>query len=152
MSDSIKVQASTAQLFFNSEEFMRDFVSPVHCAHPFNVMIKELGPRQEVALLTEFVRLTRKSYSHAKLLKLRMINKNSVFTRDDLEKGVNNLQNLMHLLDQSYNKVSEFCNDLPPLFQTPDLSRFVDLLVDYFEPAIGQHKEFTNILEMLLTF
>ena len=42
MSDLIKVQASTAQLFFNSEEFMRDFVSPVHCAHPFNVIIEQL--------------------------------------------------------------------------------------------------------------
>ena len=75
MSDLIKVQASTAHLFFNKsstemEEFMRDFVSPVHDKHPFNVMIKQLGPRPEVTLLTEFVRLTRKSYSHAKLLKL----------------------------------------------------------------------------------
>ena len=156
MSDLINVQASTAHLFFNKsstemEEFMRDFVSPVHCKHAFNVMIKQLGPRRpEVTLLAEFVRLTRRSYSHAKLLKLRMINKDGLFTRDDLERSVNDLQNFMFLLDQSYNKMSEFCDNLPPLFQTPDLSRFVGLLLDYFEPGTGQHKEFTDILDMLL--
>ena len=156
MSDLINVQASTAHLFFNKsstemEEFMRDFVSPVHCKHAFNVMIKQLGPRRpEVTLLAEFVRLTRRSYSHAKLLKLRMINKDGLFTRDDLKRSVNDLQNFMFLLDQSYNKMSEFCDNLPPLFQTPNLSRFVGLLLDYFEPGTGQHKEFTDILDMLL--
>ena len=33
--------------------------------------------------------LTQKSYSHAKLMKLRMINKDKLFTRSDLEKSLN---------------------------------------------------------------
>ena len=150
MSDSIKVQASTAQLFFNSEEFMRNFVSPVHCAHPFNVMIEQLGPRPETTLLIEFVRLTRRAYSHAKMLKIRITNENGLFTFNDLAKSTKNLQDFMFLLDQSYGKVAEFAINLPPLFDNPDFLGFVDLLQDYFEVATGQHRSFTSVLYQLL--
>ena len=150
MSDLIKVQASTAQLFFNSEEFMRDFVSPVHCAHPFNVIIEQLGPRPETTLLIEFVRLTRRAYSHAKMLKIRITNENGLFTFNDLAKSTKNLQDFMFLLDQSYGKVAEFAINLPPLFDNPDFLGFVDLLQDYFEVATGQHRSFTSVLYQLL--
>ena len=95
MGELINVQASTANianLLFDldpstQEKFMRDFVSPVHYKHAFSIIIKQLGhQRPEVALLAEFVELTRRTYSYAKLLKLRVINKDGLFTVDNLKK------------------------------------------------------------------
>ena len=145
MGDLIDVQvltANTANLFDldsdNREKSLRHFVAPVHCKHPFAVMIEQLGSqRPEVVPLAEFVSLTRRAYSHAKILKIRITNKDGLFTLDDLAKSTKNLQNFMNLLDQSYAKMAEFAIDLPPLFHSPDLKGFVDLLQDYFEVATG---------------
>ena len=130
---------------------MRHHVAPVHCRHIFSVVVGQLGrDRPEVAPLAEFIKITRKAYSYAKLLKLRVVNKDGLFTVDNLKKSVKNLQNVMFLLDQSYKKMAEFCGNLPPLFEEPDLSGFVDLILDYFEVGTGQHKTFTDVLYALL--
>ena len=56
----------------------------------------------------------------------------------------------MFLLDQSYKKMAQFCENLPPLFEQPDLTDFVDLILEYFEVQTGQHKTFTDVLYSLL--
>ena len=56
----------------------------------------------------------------------------------------------MFLLDQSYKKMAQFCENLPPLFEQPDLSDFVDLILEYFEVQTGQHKTFTDVIYLLL--
>ena len=74
MKDLINFQASTAYLFFNkSPTEMEKFLSPVHCKHVFNVMLKQVGPqRPEMKILGEFCCLTRRTYLHAKLVKIRI--------------------------------------------------------------------------------
>ena len=70
MGDLINVQASTFLDLDsdNREESLRHFVALVHCKHAFAVMIEQVGcQRPEMILLAEFVRLTRRAYSHAKL-------------------------------------------------------------------------------------
>ena len=130
---------------------MRHHVAPVHCRHVFSVMLGQLGhDRPEVAPLAEFIKVTRKAYSYAKLLKLRVVNKDRLFTVDNLKKSIKNLQDVMFLLDQSYKKMAQFCENLPPLFEQPDLSGFVDLILEYFEVQTGQHKTFTDVIYLLL--
>ena len=133
------------------EKFMRNFVSPVHCKHVFNVMLKQVGPqRPEMKILGEFCCLTRRTYLHAKLVKIRIENKDELFSIKDLEKSVNNLQGYMYELKQSFQKMCKFCCNLPPFFDNPDLSEFVNLLLDYFMEGTGQHSEFVDVLTSLL--
>ena len=141
MKDLINFQASTAYLFFNkSPTEMEKFLSPVHCKHVFNVMLEQVGPqRPEMKDLAEFCCLTRRTYLQAKLLKIRMENKDGLFSVKDIQKCLNNVQQYMFELKQSFYKMCNFCCSLPPFFDNPDLSNFVDLLLDYFTEITGQH-------------
>ena len=130
---------------------MRHHVAPMHCRHIFSVVVEQLGrDRPEIAPLAEFIKITRKAYSYAKLLKLRVVNKDRLFTIDNLKKSIKNLQDVMFLLDQAYKRMAQFCQNLPPLFEQSNLSDFVDFMLEYFEVQTGQHNSFTDVLYSLL--
>ena len=56
----------------------------------------------------------------------------------------------MFELKQSFYKMCNFCCSLPPFFDNPDLSKFVHLLLDYFEETTGQHSQFTDVITSLV--
>ena len=152
MKDLINFQASPAYLFFNkSPAEMKKFISPIHCKHVFNVMLEQFGPqRPELKDLAEFCHLTRKVYLRAKLLKVRMENKDGLFSAKDVQKCLNEVQQYMFELKQSFSKMCIYCCSLPPFFDNPDLAKFVDLLLDYFEESTGQHSQFTDVISLLV--
>merc|ERR1711888_426932 len=152
----ISHRANVVNLFYNldsdsQEESMRHHVAPVHCGHIFSVVVGQLGRnRPEIAPLAEFIKITKKAYCYAKLLKLRVVNKDRLFTIDNLKKSIKNLQDVMLLLDQAYKRMAQFCQNLPPLFEQSNLSDSVDFMLEYFEVQTGQHNSFTDVLYSLL--
>ena len=152
MKDLINFQASTAYLFFNkSPEEMERFMTPIHYKHVFNIMLRQFGPqRPEMKGLAEFCELSNKVYLRAKLLKIRLENKDGLFSAKNVQKSLNDLQQYFFELKQSFSKMSAYCCNLPPFFDNPDLTKFVDLLLNYFDQATGQHSQFTEVISSLV--
>ena len=94
-SETVAYAANIVNLFFDlenpsREESMRHFSSPVHCKHLFNVMVQQYGPqRPEIKGLAEFCSLTKRTYLQAKLLKIRMENRDNLFSFVDTFPGHN---------------------------------------------------------------
>ena len=154
--ETFAYSANIVNLFFDlqnpsREESMRHFQTPVHCKHVFNVMVRQFGPqRPEMKDLAEFCDLSRKVYLRAKLLKIRMENKDGLFSAKHVQKCLNEVQQYTFELKQSFTKMCIYCCNLPAFFDNPGLSKFVDLLLDYFDESTGQHTQFTEVISSLI--